>query len=96
MGVLLGLTRPLARSERGTRVHDKIIKLSGRGHDEKQAYRAIELAQEAGNGKWTINIDLLSGLTRETDETWKQSVECAYLEADNVCCITLFYLFSKP
>jgi len=56
---------------------DKIIKLSGRGHDEKQAYRAIELAQEVGAGQWNINIDLLSGLAGETDETWHQSVERA-------------------
>lgn len=55
--------------------NDEIIKLSGRGHDEKQAYRAIELAQKAGN--WSINIDLLSGLGGETQETWKQSLECA-------------------
>ncbi|NEQ09197.1 MAG: radical SAM family heme chaperone HemW [Moorea sp. SIO4E2] len=54
-----------------------IIKLSGRGHDEKQAYRAIDIAQEAGQGKWTINIDLLSGLAGETEETWAKSVECA-------------------
>ncbi|NES18193.1 MAG: coproporphyrinogen III oxidase family protein [Symploca sp. SIO3E6] len=57
--------------------NDQIIKLSGRGHDEKQAYRAIDIAQKAGNGQWTINIDLLSGLAGETDETWQESVECA-------------------
>jgi len=56
---------------------DEIIKLSGRGHDEKQAYRAIELAQKVGQGKWKINIDLLSGLAGETEETWQQSVERA-------------------
>jgi oxygen-independent coproporphyrinogen-3 oxidase len=56
---------------------DKVIKLSGRGHDEKQAYRAIEIAQKAGQGKWAINIDLLSGLAGETNETWRNSLECA-------------------
>lgn len=56
---------------------EDIIQLSGRGHNQKQAYRAIEMAQKAGQGKWTINIDLLSGLAGETDETWKKSVECA-------------------
>lgn len=56
---------------------DEIIKLSGRGHDEKQAYRAIDIAQEAGQGQWNINIDLLSGLAGETDETWRESLECA-------------------
>jgi oxygen-independent coproporphyrinogen III oxidase len=57
--------------------NDKIIKLSGRGHDEKQAYRAIDIAQKAGQGQWAINIDLLSGLAGETQETWKDSLECA-------------------
>jgi oxygen-independent coproporphyrinogen-3 oxidase len=56
---------------------DKVIKLSGRGHDEKQAYRAIDIAQKAGQGKWAINIDLLSGLAGETNETWRNSLECA-------------------
>ncbi|MBD2777370.1 coproporphyrinogen-III oxidase family protein [Iningainema tapete] len=54
---------------------DDIIKLSGRGHDEKQAFRAIKIAQQAGD--WSINIDLLSGLAGETEETWTRSVECA-------------------
>lgn len=56
---------------------EDIIKLSGRGHNEKQAYRAIDMAQKAGEGKWTINIDLLSGLAGETDKTWAESVRCA-------------------
>lgn len=56
---------------------DEIIKMSGRGHDEKQAYRAIEISQKAGQGKWNVNIDLLSGLVGETEETWHQSVERA-------------------
>lgn len=57
--------------------NNEIIKLSGRGHDEKQAYRAIETAQKIGQGEWSINIDLLSGLAGETRETWQQSLECA-------------------
>ncbi|HBE16232.1 MAG TPA: coproporphyrinogen III oxidase [Cyanobacteria bacterium UBA11149] len=57
--------------------NDEIIKLSGRGHDKKQAYRAIDIAQQVGNGKWNINIDLLSGLGGETDETWAESLEAA-------------------
>lgn len=67
---------------------DEIIKLSGRGHDEKQAYRAIELAQKVGQGKWNINIDLLSGLAGETEETWQQSVERAI--ATGVESITVY------
>lgn len=56
---------------------DEIITLSGRGHDKKQAYRAIDLAREASDDRWNINIDLLSGLAGETDETWQESLECA-------------------
>lgn len=54
---------------------DPIIKLSGRGHDEKQAFRAIEIARKTGD--WSVNIDLLSGLAGETEETWARSVDCA-------------------
>lgn len=57
--------------------NNEIIKLSGRGHDEKQAYRAIETAQKVGQGAWSINIDLLSGLAGETAETWQQSLDAA-------------------
>ena len=65
---------------------DQIIKLSGRGHDEKQAFRAIKIAREAGN--WSVNIDLLSGLAGETEETWARSVECAL--ATGVESITVY------
>lgn len=65
---------------------DDIIKLSGRGHDEKQALRAIKIAREAGN--WSVNIDLLSGLAGETPETWARSVECAL--ATGVESITVY------
>ena len=54
---------------------DPIIRLSGRGHDEKQALRAIKIARDSGN--WSVNIDLLSGLAGETEESWARSVECA-------------------
>jgi oxygen-independent coproporphyrinogen-3 oxidase len=54
---------------------DPIIKLSGRGHDKKQAFRAIEIARKTGD--WSVNIDLLSGLAGETEETWARSVDCA-------------------
>ena len=65
---------------------DPIIKLSGRGHDEKQAFRAIEIARETGD--WSVNIDLLSGLTGETLETWARSMECAL--ATGVESITVY------
>jgi oxygen-independent coproporphyrinogen-3 oxidase len=65
---------------------DEIIKLSGRGHDEKQALRAIKIARQAGD--WQVNIDLLSGLAGETPETWARTVECAL--ATEVESITVY------
>ena len=65
---------------------DEIIKLSGRGHDEKQALRAIKIARQAGD--WPVNIDLLSGLAGETPETWARTVECAL--ATGVESITVY------
>lgn len=65
---------------------DDIIKLSGRGHDEKQAFRAIKIARETGD--WSVNIDLLSGLAGETPETWARSLECAL--ATGVESITVY------
>ena len=65
---------------------DEIIKLSGRGHDQKQAERAIDIACQAGD--WSVNIDLLSGLARETPSTWARSVECAL--ATGVESITVY------
>jgi oxygen-independent coproporphyrinogen-3 oxidase len=65
---------------------DEIIKLSGRGHNEKQALRAINIARQAGN--WQVNIDLLSGLAGETQETWERTMECAL--ATEVESITVY------
>jgi len=55
--------------------HDEIIKLSGRNHTSDKALKAIETVQEAGD--FALNIDLLSGLAGETNETFAQSVETA-------------------
>lgn len=54
---------------------DEVIKLSGRGHNKKQAHRAIDIARQAGD--WSVNIDLLSGLAGETLDTWTGSLTCA-------------------
>lgn len=55
--------------------YDDIIKLSGRGHTEKQALKAIEIARKTSD--WVINIDLLSGLAGEIRDTWSRTVERA-------------------
>jgi len=51
-----------------------IIKNSHRLDDEKKVLRAIELA---GTKPIVVNIDLMSGLAGETDETWAHSVSRA-------------------
>lgn len=51
-----------------------IIRQSHRLDDEKKALRALELALSSGK---IINIDLMSGLAGETDQTWAHSVRTA-------------------
>jgi len=50
---------------------DDIIKQSNRLDDEKKAFRAIEIAKTVGS---TVNIDLMSALAGETDETWSYTI----------------------
>jgi oxygen-independent coproporphyrinogen-3 oxidase len=54
---------------------DEIIKLSGRLHSGEKALKAIDIVKKAGDQ--VINIDLLSGLAGETDETWLKSIDTA-------------------
>lgn len=54
--------------------HDEVVARTGRADREEHAQRAIALAKATGA---TVNIDLMSGLAGETDETWAYSVERA-------------------
>lgn len=54
--------------------HDEVVARTGRADREEHAHRAIALAKATGA---TVNIDLMSGLAGETDETWGYSVERA-------------------
>jgi len=65
---------------------DEIIKLSGRNHTGKKALEAIDIIRE--NGGMVVNIDLLSGLAGETDETFGRSVDQAI--ASGVHNITVY------
>ena len=53
---------------------DEIVLKTGRRDTEKQALKAIEIAKGTGA---VINVDLMSGLAGETDETWAYTVERA-------------------
>ncbi|WP_375772023.1 coproporphyrinogen III oxidase family protein [Archangium gephyra] len=64
---------------------DDIIQKTGRRDTEKHAFKAIELAKSTGA---IVNVDLMSGLAGETDQTWAYTVERA-LSAD-VHAITVY------
>jgi oxygen-independent coproporphyrinogen-3 oxidase len=53
---------------------DEVVAKTGRRDTEKQAMKAIELAKSTGA---IVNVDLMSGLAGETDETWAKTVERA-------------------
>lgn len=53
---------------------DEIVARTGRSDTEEHARRAIELAKTTSA---VINIDLMSGLAGETDETWAYTLERA-------------------
>lgn len=54
---------------------DKVIKASQRNHSADKALQSIKKIQDAGG--IVLNIDLLSGLAEETDESFKESVQTA-------------------
>ncbi len=53
---------------------DEIVLKTGRRDTEKHALKAIEMAKGTGA---VVNVDLMSGLAGETDETWAYTVERA-------------------
>ncbi|UCH96074.1 MAG: radical SAM family heme chaperone HemW [Candidatus Aminicenantes bacterium] len=55
--------------------NDEIIKLSGREHTAEKALKAIDIVKDAGD--IVINIDLLSGLAGETNNTWVETIDTA-------------------
>lgn len=64
---------------------DDVVSKTGRSDTEKDALKAIELAKATGA---VINVDLMSGLAGDTDETWGYSLERA-VECD-VHSITVY------
>jgi oxygen-independent coproporphyrinogen-3 oxidase len=55
--------------------HDEIIQLSERHHTGQKALQAIDIVKNTGD--IVINIDLLSGLAGETNETFATSLDTA-------------------
>lgn len=64
-----------------------IIGMSGRKHSAEKALLAIEMIKNASDDL-VINIDLLSGLAGETDETWLKTIDTAI--KTNVHNITVY------
>ncbi|PCI28601.1 MAG: radical SAM protein [SAR324 cluster bacterium] len=55
-------------------LHDDIIKKSNRLDTEKKVLKTIDIAKSTGA---SINIDLLSGMAGETQETWSHTIKRA-------------------
>ncbi|OAD24137.1 oxygen-independent coproporphyrinogen III oxidase [Candidatus Thiomargarita nelsonii] len=64
---------------------DEVVKLSGRKDTEKKALKAIEMAKATGA---VVNIDLLSGLAGDTQETWADTIKRAL--STNIESITVY------
>jgi oxygen-independent coproporphyrinogen-3 oxidase len=52
---------------------DRILELNGRAHRSPEVFKAYDFAQSLDFA--TINIDLISGMLGESDDTWRNSVE---------------------
>ncbi|MCU0287094.1 MAG: coproporphyrinogen III oxidase family protein, partial [Acidobacteria bacterium] len=55
---------------------DEIIGMSGRKHSAEKALQAIQMIKNTSEDL-VINIDLLSGLAGETDDTWLKTIDTA-------------------
>ncbi|HEX3763197.1 MAG TPA: coproporphyrinogen-III oxidase family protein [Kofleriaceae bacterium] len=64
---------------------DEIVRKTGRRDTEKHMIRAIEIAMATGA---VVNVDLMSGLAGETDETWAYSIDRAI--STNVHSLTVY------
>ncbi len=65
--------------------NDTILKLADRQDSEAKVLRAIDLAQSTGA---VVNIDLLSGLAGETEQTWTETLQRAL--ATDIESITVY------
>ena len=68
---------------------DETLRKIGRRHTEADIYKAFEMSEKYG---FDVNVDLIAGLTDETPETFRQSVEKAVATgAENITvhCLSL-------
>ena len=68
---------------------DETLRKIGRRHTEADIYNAFEMSEKYG---FDVNVDLIAGLTDETPETFRQSVEKAVATgAENITvhCLSL-------
>ena len=76
-------------------VHDEELKLLGRIHSFADFQKSYELAREAGFAN--INIDLMSGLPRQTMDKWKKTLETvADLEPEHISAYSLIIEEGTP
>ena len=62
---------------------DEVLTLNGRGHKSPDVFRAYDIAREVGFDH--LNIDLISGMTGDTEAKWKETVATALkLDPDSV------------
>ena len=67
--------------------NDKTLKIIGRKHTAEDIYKKFELAKEYG---FVVNMDLIAGLTGESFEDFKYSIDKAVeLNPDNITVHTL-------
>lgn len=66
----------------------QVLSFLGRGHDARQARRAVELAREAGFG--TVSVDLIYGLPGQSGADWRREMDRALdLGAHHFSCYQL-------
>ncbi len=76
-------------------VHEDELKLLGRIHSYQDFLRSYDMAREAGFSN--INIDLMSGLPRQTMEKWKKTLETVCrLEPEHISAYSLIIEEGTP
>ena len=67
--------------------NDNVLKAIGRNHSAKQTLDAYNMAREYN---FQINMDLISGLPKETLKSFKENIDiCMHLSPDNITVHTL-------
>ncbi len=76
-------------------VHEDELKMLGRIHSYKDFLRSYEMAREAGFSN--LNVDLMSGLPRQTMEKWQKTLETvSSLEPEHISAYSLIIEEGTP